>query len=114
MLPKENRLTRKKDFSLVFKYGARLKSGYLEVRIVENKISILRIGFIVSKTSFKAAVERNRVKRQLRNALRLKLPTLKNGYDLVVIARAEIKKKSFAQISQEMDKLLAKITTVSK
>ena len=114
MLPKENRLTRKKDFSLVFKYGARLKSGYLEARIMENKSDLLRIGFIVSKTSFKTAVERNRVKRQLRNALRAKLPTLKGGYDLVIIAREEIKKKSFVQISQELGKLLVKITTVSK
>ena len=81
MLPKEYRLKQMKDFEILFKEG-RFVAG----RIVNAKIwkiepekypkrgyqdTDLKVGFVASVEHEKRAVARNRVKRQMRESVRL-------------------------------------------
>jgi ribonuclease P protein component len=70
MLLKENRLKKKKDFERVFSQGRNLKGDFLFFKTINNKLEDNRIGFIVSKKVSKKAVERNKIKRRLREILR--------------------------------------------
>ena len=85
MLLKENRLKKKKDFEKVFKTGKGYKEDFLLLKIRENNLKTSRFGFVVSKKFSKKALIRNRIKRQLRELVKLKLSKIKKGIDAVIL-----------------------------
>lgn len=86
MLPKENRLTKKKEFDLVFKNGKSIKQGFLIFKFLKNNLTQSRFGFIISKKVFTKANQRNKVKRRLRAVVQDGLNTIKYPIDVVVVA----------------------------
>lgn len=101
MLSRKYRLRRRKDFRRTYKYGHSAKNHYFVVYWRRNGLECHRIGFSVSKKIGKA-VERNRVKRRLREACRLEISHFIPGYDYIFIARAYSKKAPLPQLRQEM------------
>jgi len=67
-----------------------------------------RAGFVCSKKTAKRAVDRNRVKRQLRESMRRVWPEIVAGYDLVLIVRVPLIGKPFNEIQAILEKLLKK------
>jgi len=67
----------------------------LVMKALPNRLSFSRYGFVVSKRVGKA-VERNRVKRLLREILRQ--TPIKPGWDIVFIARPRAAKTNFAEL----------------
>jgi ribonuclease P protein component len=97
MLPKENRLRRKKDFEKVLKFGKGLRQKVLFLKTAKNGLSQSRFGFIISKKTAKKAVERNKIKRHLREIIWHSLGGIKIGYDAVFIAYPAIKELGFRE-----------------
>jgi ribonuclease P protein component len=114
MLSSKNRLKKKKDFEAVFKKGETIRGGmfFLKISSTSNKDS--RIGFVVSKKISKKAVERNKIKRRLREALRYALPSLKNSFDIVCVALPNIKTNTFKEIKQEIEEALKRKKLMNK
>src|ERR1700694_3026365 len=83
------RLRSSADFARLRQSGRVWRHRLLTVSVAPNGLSHNRYGFIVSKRVGNA-VTRNRVRRRLRETLRLLQPQLVSGYDLVWIARNEI------------------------
>ncbi len=106
MLKKELRIRKQKDFDKIFSKGAYFSEKFLVLKTVENGLEVSRIGFIVSNKISKKAVERNRIKRLLREAIRLKWNKIKPGFDSVFIFRGKEVKKSFDEINVVVEKLL--------
>jgi len=109
MLPKENRLKKKKDFEKLFKEGKSFREKFLVLRINENNLNKNRFGFIVSKKISKKAVTRNKIKRQLREIVREKINDFEKGFDVAILALSGIELKSFKEISQVLGDILKKI-----
>ena len=107
MLPKQNRLKKKKDFERVMKQGKGFRQGFLFLKINQNDLDISRFGFIVSKKNSKKAVVRNRLKRQLREVVKVTLPNIKKGIDCVLIALSGAEDKSFQEIEESIAKIFA-------
>ena len=108
MLPRKHRLTQDKDFKRVFKKGRFFIVKFINLRIVENNFEISRFGFIISKKNFKKAVDRNKIKRRLRDTIHSRLEKIKPGFDVVVMVRREIGNKSYQEIDEVMEEILNK------
>lgn len=70
-----------------------------------NDLGHSRFGFSVSHWVGKAVV-RNRAKRLMREATRLRQGNIKEGWDLVFIARHPIREADFKQVDQAIEQLL--------
>ena len=104
MLPSRWRLKDKKEFQLVLKKGNRLFGDLVIIRYSkqnkENKCAV-----IVSTKVSKNAVDRNRVKRLIRENMRKKFLLKMAGVWLVIIAKKDIIDKTFDQIGLELQHL---------
>ena len=108
MLPKENRLKKNKDFEKVFKEGKGFKEDFLVLKKVKNNLKISRFGFVAKKTFFKKATLRNKIKRRLRESVRIKLNKIKKGIDGVLIANPGLETRDFREIKEILNKLFKK------
>ena len=106
MLPKLNRLKKKKDFDRVFKEGKRFKEDCLIFTVAKNNFKNSRFGFIVSKAVSKKTTLRNKIKRRLRELVRTKITKIKKGFNVVLIAKAGLENKDFWEIEETLNKLL--------
>jgi len=70
-----------------------------------NGQDLVRCGFVVSRKLGKA-VERNQIRRRLREAVRHCYPQIQPGWDLVWIARPPIYYSTFSQIGDAVEELL--------
>jgi ribonuclease P protein component len=70
-----------------------------------NKSPISRFGVSASK-AVGGAVSRNRAKRRIRAAVHPYLPTIKSGWDILLIARAPLVNAEWPRIEEAMDVLL--------
>jgi len=110
MLSSKHRLKKKKDFAKVYKKGKGFKQDFLFLKAVENGLEDTRIGIVVSSKIAKKAVERNLIKRRLREIIRKRIEEIKPGLDIVLITLKGISKEtSFQAIEETIDKLLLKL-----
>ena len=75
---------------------------------MKNNLGQNRIGFVVSQKVSKKAVIRNKVRRRLSEAIRIKINDIKIGTDLVLIALPGIEKKDFSEIKETINNMLIK------
>ena len=94
MLPFKNRLTRKKDHEKVQKLGNFISLNNIAIKVIENDLKETRVGIIVGLKYSKKAVERNQVKRIIREIIQPELKNLKKGVDIVVMARKREEEKT--------------------
>jgi len=104
-MKRKYRLRRNRDFQRVRCHGTSHASPIMVLAFLRNELDYNRFGFVVSKRLGKA-VQRNRLKRRMREATRLRMNQIKPGYDLVVIARTRINQASYQEISDSIDGLL--------
>lgn len=86
MLPKENRLP-SPQIETVLRRGKRVSAQGVQLIFAQNNLPVSRFAFVVPKSVDKRAVGRNRVRRILRESVRLLLPTIAPGWDGVFLVR---------------------------
>lgn len=102
MLAKTNRLTKDKDFDNVFKNGKSSYDKIIGVKLVLNQQKNSRFGILVSTKVSKKAVERNLIKRRIREALKPRLIKIAESHDVVIIAFPGILGKKYKDIEQSI------------
>ena len=117
MLKQVNRLKRKSAYvatynnknvvsnNLIVLYAGKLKT---------DKNCPTRVGFVVSKKVHKRAVIRNRIKRLMRESVRLYIKN-SNNFDtkyqsLIFVASAKLLNKSFKEVDSSINKIMSIIT----
>ena len=101
------RLKRRADF-LAAATGSKVPTGpfVLQVRLREEGGPV-RAGFTVTKKTGNS-VERNRIKRRLRELVRLSNDTMQAGHDYVLIGRRSALNAPFERMSDEFTRALTR------
>ena len=84
--------------------GRRLRTEHLEVRTVASLLSHVRLAVIVGKHRH-TIVERNRLRRRLRELARTKLIPFHSGVDVVIRSMPTAYEASFSSLTEEIDEI---------
>lgn len=102
---KKYRLRKRRDFNYTYKRGKSLANSCLVLVYRKNNLEVSRFGFSINK-KFGKAVQRNKIKRRLREICRLRLDKIKTGYDLIFIARVGARDASYGKLEKQVENLL--------
>ncbi len=108
-LPREARLTDKPEFDRVHREGLRVSDGFFTVIARPNPYGRPRLGLAVGVRAAGCAVNRNRVKRVVRERFRLTQPLLP-AVDLVVNARPGAGAATRAELAASIAVLFERMT----
>lgn len=86
------------------KAGRRLRTEHLEVRTVDSLLSHARVAVVVAKHGH-SIVERNRLRRRLRELVRTTLIPVAAGNDIVVRSMPAAYETSFDQLRLEVEEV---------
>jgi len=98
MLPTEYRLKQDKDFDRLFGKGKGVFDPICGVKMRPNGLGVTRFAVVVGTKVSKSAVVRNKLRRQVREIVRLKLADVLPGFDVALLVRPEAKSKKFSEI----------------
>ena len=105
--PRSSRLLKHADFQAVYQRGKKHFSGNVTAFYRESdQAAGPRIGFTVGKV-LGGAVERNRIKRRMRVAVRRHLRELSRPLDLVLHPRKSVLTLKFTQLDAEIEQIFA-------
>lgn len=105
--PKTRRLLRHADFQRVYQSGRRQFTGNMTVFFLRRSataadgVSALRVGFTVGR-ALGGAVERNRIKRRMREAVRNAWPEHEAPVDVIFHPRKSVLTMTFADVASEV------------
>ena len=102
--PRCCRLLTKADFDRVFQRPKRLATPLFTVLYCSSHHELARLGVIISKKNVPRAVDRNRLRRRIRETFRLTRLQLP-GIDIVVIARSGVHKMDNTELVSRLDEL---------
>ncbi len=94
-------LRKNSDFRRVYDRKNSYANKYLVMYISENGTDTIRLGVSVSKKVGNSIV-RHRLARLIREAFRLNSENVKKGLDVVVVARAGLKDKTYKETESAM------------
>lgn len=100
-------LKKNKEFSYVYRKGKPAPVRNFTLIYVKSRYGGVRVGFTVSK-KVGNAVQRNRVRRRLKEAFRMVMGRLGGNYSLVFVARPCIVDAEFRNIVNDMHLALKK------
>jgi ribonuclease P protein component len=107
------RLSSSTDIQRVRRNGRSYAHPLLVLIAQENGLELTRIAVIAGRSVGKA-VERNRAKRLIREAVRPLLPELSQGWDLLLLARGPLSGAPFEKVQAALVQLLKRAHLLHK
>ena len=107
-LPRKVRVRRRADFVALKNSSGRVGGRCFQLRYAPNALGYARLGLAISKQVSKRAVERNRLKRLLRESFRRVRHQLP-AFDLVVMAREQAAGMDGSLLLPQIDELWGKL-----
>jgi ribonuclease P protein component len=104
-LPKGDRLLRRAEYDAVYREGKRRSSSEFTVFLRSNGLERSRFGWSIKK-AIGGAVVRNRIRRRLREIVRLHRKEISPGWDIVIHPRTSAAKQEFSLLAAELLKVL--------
>ena len=96
------------EFRRLYQKGASSVSGCMVVYCRRNKLGHNRLGVTVS-VKLGHAVVRNRARRRLREVYRLNSGALKQGYDMILVARGKTLSAGWRELNDTFLRLCRKL-----
>ena len=104
------RVRSQRIFKTAFANRCRVSGQWLTLFAVRNEVGFVRLGISVGRR-FGSAVERNRVKRLIREAFRRIRHELPPGLDMIVVPKTGDREPSLSELQISLRSLAEKIVT---
>ncbi len=101
--PKELKIRTNSEYEEIFGKSKRLSTEHFNILCAPNSLGYPRLGLVVGKKAVPGAVERNRIKRVLREVFRLN-KSLFGSMDVVFVARKGSEKLDYSLAKTEIEK----------
>ena len=101
------------DFRRIYAKGKSAVSPSVVVYCRKNHLGTNRVGFTVSKKLGKAVV-RNRIRRRLREIVRLNGARTEQGYDLILVARGRAAEADYHRLEADVLNCLERLRLMKK
>ena len=108
---KHVRICKKRDYLTVYQQGVRSHSEHFTIVVRKNEMGVSRLGITVSKKVGRA-VERNRIRRLVREFFRLNRSRLSVRQDIVIIANKNIGSLTYQDVCAELESHLIEKSNV--
>lgn len=103
--PRACRLVRRADFDAVYREGRKRTSREFAVFLRANGLPLSRFGWSIKK-ALGRAVRRNRIRRRVREIVRLHRSKIAAGWDVVIHPRASAAAADFEALAADLLRLL--------
>ena len=107
--PRACRLVRTAEYDAVYKGGRRKQGREFTVFLRANGLGLSRFGWSVKK-ALGGAVRRNRIRRRIREIVRLHRQEIAPGWDIVIHPRSSAATARFSALAEELLRLLPRAT----
>jgi ribonuclease P protein component len=108
-MKKRFRLKSRLDFQAVYTKGRSVANKAAVLHVLEHKArASTRVGFAAGRKLGKAVV-RNRIKRRIKEAVRLLWPRVKPGLAMVIIARQAAMDMPFLELQGKVEELFERV-----
>lgn len=107
--PRACRLVRRAEYDAVYRDGRRRSGREFAIFLRPNGLDVSRFGWSIKK-ALGGAVRRNRIRRRLREILRLHRQEIAPGWDIVIHPRSSTATAKFTALAEELLKLLPRAT----
>jgi len=104
---KHVRIRKRRDYVTVYQQGVRSNSEHFTIIARKNQVGSSRLGITVSK-KVGNAVQRNRIKRLVREFFRLNRLRLSTPQDIVIIAKKDMPPLTYQDVCRELERRLIK------
>jgi ribonuclease P protein component len=103
------RLRGAKAFEALFRRGTRHDAEFLQLIAAPAAQVPGRVGFVIARKAMRRAVDRNRLRRKLREAVRAARPAIE-AFDLILRVRRSVARDEIGSAAAEGPRLLAKLS----
>lgn len=100
-MEKKFRIRKNVEFKKVYKHGKNYWNRNLILYVKKNDKKVTRVGYTITK-KIGNAVTRNRLRRMMKEIYRLNFHNIKEGYDLVFIAKKKLVGISYKELESSM------------
>jgi ribonuclease P protein component len=104
-------ITKSEQYTLIYDKGSTWVDNLMVMKSMPNGLHFARYGFSISKRVGKAVI-RNRIRRRLREILRLS--PIQPGWDAIFIARPGASMTDYATLSKSVVSLLSRARLLAK
>ena len=112
MLLRTYKITKKSEIEKLAKTGRRLGSVFFIVKVKKNILNTTRWIIIVSTKVSKSAVKRNRLRRQIREIIRVELLEDNTSSDIMVVVKDNALNADFSALKDDLLKLYKKLKII--
>ncbi|MGE5472761.1 MAG: ribonuclease P protein component [Ignavibacteriales bacterium] len=95
------------DFKKVFTRGKWIRGKYVVIYFLRNNSDLNNLGIAVSKKTG-SSVERNRIKRLIRECYRLNESTIDKGKNIIILWKSSEKDVRFAELEKDIIEIFNK------
>ena len=106
------KLKKRWEFQRAYQKGSKYWNRYFVIYVLHTRFNYLRLGITASKKVGKS-VQRNRVKRLIRESFRQLCPRIKTGHDIVVVGRTPACQLTCQEARDELAALFRKASILS-